>query len=213
MNQQYPSQLLDSAVDEFAKLPGIGRKTALRLVLHLLRQEPQRALQLGESVIRLRREVRYCDVCHNISDTERCAICSDASRDASTVCVVENVKEVMVVEATRQFHGLYHVLGGLISPMDGVGPQQLQIDSLVERVKAGGIQEVILALSTTMEGDTTNFYIYRRLGQFPDLKVTTLARGVSVGDEIEYADEITLGRSIQNRTPFADSFRNAEPQR
>jgi recombination protein RecR len=213
MNQQYPSQLLESAVDEFAKLPGIGRKTALRLVLHLLRQEPQRALQLGESVIRLRREVRYCDVCHNISDTERCAICSDASRDASTVCVVENVKEVMVVEATRQFHGLYHVLGGLISPMDGVGPQQLQIDSLVERVKAGGIQEVILALSTTMEGDTTNFYIYRRLGQFPDLKVTTLARGVSVGDEIEYADEITLGRSIQNRTPFADSFRNAEPQR
>jgi recombination protein RecR len=213
MNQQYPSQLLESAVDEFAKLPGIGRKTALRLVLHLLRQEPGRAVQLGESVIRLRREVRYCEVCHNISDTERCSICSNPSRDASTVCVVENVKEVMVVEATHQFHGLYHVLGGLISPMDGVGPQQLQIDSLVDRVKAGGIQEVILALSTTMEGDTTNFYIYRRLSQFPDLKVTTLARGVSVGDEIEYADEITLGRSIQNRTPFADNFRSAEAQR
>jgi recombination protein RecR len=206
MNQQYPSLLLEDAVDEFAKLPGVGRKTALRLVLHLLRQEPQRAVQLGESLIRLRREVRYCDVCHNISDTERCAICADPTRDGSIVCVVENVKEVMVVEATRQFHGLYHVLGGLISPMDGVGPQQLQIDSLVERVRAGGISEVILALSTTMEGDTTNFYIYRRLAPFADLKVTTLARGVSVGDEIEYADEITLGRSIQNRTPFADSF-------
>jgi recombination protein RecR len=207
MNQQYPSQLLESAVDELAKLPGIGRKTSLRLVLHLLRQEPHRAEALGEALIKLRREVRYCDVCHNISDTSRCAICADPTRDASTVCVVENVKEVMVVEATKQFHGLYHVLGGLISPMDGVGPQQLQIDSLVERVRRGGIGEVILALSTTMEGDTTNFYIYRRLAPFADLRVTTLARGVSVGDEIEYADEITLGRSIQNRTPFADSLR------
>jgi recombination protein RecR len=201
---------LENAVDELAKLPGIGRKTSLRLVLHLLRQEPRRAEALGEALIRLRREVRYCDLCHNISDSARCAICADPTRDASTVCVVENVKEVMVVEATRQFHGLYHVLGGLISPMDGVGPQQLQIDSLVERVRAGGIQEVILALSTTMEGDTTNFYIYRRLAQLPAVKVTTLARGVSVGDEIEYADEITLGRSIQNRTPFADSFRTQQ---
>lgn len=206
MNQQYPSQLLENAVNEFSKLPGVGRKTALRLVLHLLRQEPQRALQLGQSVIRLRQEVCYCRVCHNISDTDLCAICADPGRDASIVCVVENIKEVMVVEATRQFHGLYHVLGGLISPMDGIGPQQLQIDSLVERVKAGGIREVILALSTTMEGDTTNFYIFRKLAPFAEVKITTLARGVSVGDEIEYADEVTLGRSILNRLPFADSF-------
>ena len=213
--EQYPSQLLTSAVEEFSKLPGIGRKTALRLVLHLLRQEPERAIQLGESLIRLRREVRYCRCCHNISDAELCQICSDPKRDASTVCVVENVKEVMVIEATRQFHGLYHVLGGLISPMDGVGPQQLQIDSLVERIRQSltpgkmPIREVILALSTTMEGDTTNFYIFRKLAAFADLRITTLARGVSVGDEIEYADEVTLGRSIINRTPFTDSFPNS----
>lgn len=212
MNQSFPSQLLESAVDEFSKLPGVGRKTALRLVLHLLRQEPSRAIQLGQSVIRLRQEVRYCSVCHNLSDTEVCQLCSDPTRDPSTICVVENVKEVMVVEATRQFSGLYHVLGGLISPMDGIGPQQLQIDSLVERVKRGDIREVILALSTTMEGDTTNFYIFRKLASFPDLKVTTLARGVSVGDEIEYADEITLGRSILNRLPFADSFGKSTSQ-
>jgi recombination protein RecR len=211
MAQQYPSQLLENAVDEFAKLPGVGRKTALRLVLHLLRQDPARSERLGESIIRLRREVRYCNTCHNISDTERCAICSNPARDASTLCVVENVKEVMVVEATRQFQGLYHVLGGLISPMDGIGPQQLQIDSLVERVKAGGVREVILALSTTMEGDTTNFYLYRRLAQFPELKITTLARGVAVGDEIEYADEITLGRSIRDRQPFADTLATRNP--
>lgn len=208
---QYPSTLLTRAVEEFSKLPGIGQKTALRLVLHLLRQEPERAVQLGDSLIRLRQEVKYCKCCYNISDTDLCQLCSDPRRDASTICVVENVKEVMVVEATRQFHGLYHVLGGLISPMDGVGPQQLQIDSLVERIRnsqltAQPVREVILALSTTMEGDTTNFYIFRKLGVFPELRVTTLARGVSVGDEIEYADEITLGRSIVNRTPFTDSF-------
>jgi len=208
---EYPSQLLTNAVDEFSKLPGIGRKTALRLVLHLLRQEPARALQLGESLIRLRNEVHYCKVCHNISDSEVCSICSNSQRDPSTVCVVENVKEVMVVEATRQFRGLYHVLGGLISPMDGIGPQQLQIDSLVERIRSSyadgkAIHEVILALSTTMEGDTTNFYIFRKLAEFTDLKITTLARGVAVGDEIEYADEITLGKSILNRTLFTDSF-------
>lgn len=206
MNQPYPSQLLENAVEEFSKLPGIGRKTALRLVLHLLRQEPGRALHLGQALIKLREEVKYCKVCHNLSDTEVCEICANPTRDKSTICVVENVKEVMVVEATRQFGGLYHVLGGLISPMDGVGPQHLQIDSLVERVKQGGINEVILALSTTMEGDTTNFYIYRKLADFPQVKVTTLARGVSVGDEIEYADEVTLGRSIVNRMLFADSF-------
>lgn len=209
--EQYPSHLLTTAVDEFAKLPGIGRKTALRLVLHLLRQEPERAVMLGESIVRLRREVKYCKCCHNISDSDYCQICSNPKRDPSIVCVVENVKEVMVVEGTHQFHGLYHVLGGLISPMDGIGPQHLQIDSLIDRIKASlsamPVREVILALSTTMEGDTTNFYIFRKLtAQFPDLKVTTLARGVSIGDEIEYADEVTLGRSILNRTLFTDSF-------
>lgn len=203
---QYQSQLLENAVDEFAKLPGVGRKTALRLVLHLLRQDPERAQRLGESVIRLRQDVKYCKCCHNICDTNVCSICSDSRRDTTTVCVVENIKEVMVVEGTRQFNGLYHVLGGLISPMEGIGPQQLQIESLVDRVKKGDVKEVILALSTTMEGDTTNFYIFRKLAQFTDLKVTTLARGVSVGDEIEYADEITLGRSIANRVLFSDNF-------
>ena len=203
---QYQSQLLETAVDEFAKLPGVGRKTALRFVLHLLRQEPEKATNLGESLIKLRNEVKYCKSCYNICDTEVCSICSDPRRDPSIICVVENIKEVMVVEGTRQFTGLYHVLGGLISPMEGIGPQQLQIESLVERIKNGGIKEVILALSTTMEGDTTNFYIFRKLAQFPDLKITTLARGVSVGDEIEYADEITLGRSITNRVLFSDNF-------
>ncbi len=208
---EYPSQLLTNAVDEFSKLPGVGRKTALRLVLHLLRQEPARALQLGESLIRLRNEVHYCRVCHNISDSEVCSICANPQRDATTLCVVENVKEVMIVESTRQFGGLYHVLGGLISPMDGIGPQQLQIDSLVERIRKASaegnpVREVILALSTTMEGDTTNFYIFRKLAEFTDLRITTLARGVAVGDELEYADEITLGKSILNRTLFTDSF-------
>lgn len=203
---QFQSQLLENAVDEFAKLPGVGRKTALRLVLHLLRQDPDRAKNLGESVIKLREEVKYCKSCYNICDTDVCAICSDPRRDPTTVCVVENIKEVMVVEGTKQFNGLYHVLGGLISPMEGIGPQQLQIESLVNRVKEGTVKEIILALSTTMEGDTTNFYIYRKLAQFPDIKVTTLARGVSVGDEIEYADEITLGRSIANRVLFTDNF-------
>lgn len=203
---QYQSQLLENAVEEFAKLPGVGRKTALRLVLHLLRQEPERALRLGDSVIRLRQEVKYCQKCFNICDSDICSICSDPRRDTTTICVVENIKEVMVVERTRQFHGLYHVLGGLISPMEGIGPQQLQIESLVDRVKQGEVSEVILALSTTMEGDTTNFYIFRKLAQFPQIKITTLARGVSVGDEIEYADEITLGKSISNRVLFSDNF-------
>ena len=203
---QYQSQLLENAVEEFAKLPGVGKKTALRFVLHLLRQEPDRAQRLGESLITLRKDVKYCKSCYNICDSELCSICADPHRDASTVCVVENIKEVMVVEGTRQFNGLYHVLGGLISPMEGIGPQQLQIESLVERVKAGTVKEGILALSTTMEGDTTNFYIFRKLAPFADLKVTTLARGVSVGDEIEYADEITLGRSIVNRVLFTDNF-------
>ncbi len=207
MSQQYSSALLEKAVAEFAKLPGIGRKTALRLVLHLLRQEEAAAVNFGESVIRLRTEINYCRTCHNISDTDTCSLCADTTRDATVVCVVENIKEVMVVENTHQFRGRYHVLGGVISPMDGVGPSDLQIDSLVERVAAGGIDEVILALSATMEGDTTSFYLFRKLAPY-EIKITVLARGVSIGDELEYADEVTLGRSIANRLPFDESFRN-----
>ena len=206
MEQEFASTLLENAVSEFAQLPGIGRKTALRLVLYLLKQQEDVATRFGESIIKLRKEIRYCRVCHNISESEVCPICSNTSRDRSTVCVVENVKDVMSIENTGQHHGLYHVLGGLISPMDGIGPQDIEIDSLVERVKSGEVREVILALSATMEGDTTNFYIYRKLAPYPDVKITILARGVSVGNEIEYTDELTLGRSIQNRTLFSDSF-------
>ena len=202
MNQQYPSALLEKAINEFAKLPGIGRKTALRLVLHLLRQDTSVAEAFGNSVIRLRNEVKYCRVCHNISDTDVCQICSNPARDASTICVVENIRDVMIIESTQQFRGLYHVLGGVISPMDGIGPNDLQIESLIERVRGGDVKEVILALSTTMEGDTTNFYIYRNLEGVPDVKLSILARGVSIGDELEYTDEVTLGRSIVNRTIF-----------
>ena len=206
MEQEFASTLLENAVSEFAKLPGIGRKTALRLVLHLLKQEPQSARQFGEAIIRLRDEIQYCEVCHNISETPRCPICSDPARDSATICVVENLKDVMSIENTHQHHGLYHVLGGLISPMDGIGPQDIEINSLEERVKAGGVSEVILALSATMEGDTTNFYIFRKLAPYTDVKITMLARGVSVGNEIEYTDELTLGRSILNRTLFSDTF-------
>lgn len=206
MEQEFASTLLENAVSEFAKLPGIGRKTALRLALHLLKQEPQSARQFGEAIIRLRDEIQYCEVCHNISETPRCPICSDPVRDSATICVVENVKDVMSIENTHQHHGLYHVLGGLISPMDGIGPQDIEINSLEERVKAGGVSEVILALSATMEGDTTNFYIFRKLAPYTDVKITMLARGVSVGNEIEYTDELTLGRSILNRTLFSDTF-------
>ena len=206
MEQEFASRLLESAVSEFAKLPGIGRKTALRLVLYLLKRDEQEAVSFGEAIIKLRQEIRYCNVCHNISETEVCPICSNPSRDASTVCVVENVTDVMSIENTHQHHGLYHVLGGLISPMDGIGPADIEVDSLEERVKAGGIKEIILALSATMEGDTTNFYIFRRLAPYPDVKITILARGVSVGNEIEYTDELTLGRSILNRTLFSDTF-------
>ncbi|MBO4821384.1 MAG: recombination protein RecR [Prevotella sp.] len=201
MYQQYPSTLLEKAVGEFAKLPGIGRKTALRLVLHTLRQPVADVESFTEAVGRLRREVTYCGICHNISDAPVCSICSDTKRDRSVVCVVENIQDVMAVENTQQFHGLYHVLGGVISPMDGVAPSDLQIQSLVERVEAGGVEEVILALGSTMEGDTTNFYISRKLAPF-DVNLTVLARGISVGDELEYTDEVTLGRSIINRTPF-----------
>ncbi len=206
MNAPYPSALLENAVNEFANLPGIGRKSALRLVLHLLRQDEEKVSNFTDALLKLRREINYCTVCHNISDTEVCSICSDKSRDSSLICVVENVKEVMAVEKTVQFRGLYHVLGGIISPIDGIGPSDLEIASLEERVKSGEIREVILALSATMEGDTTNFYIYRKLQSY-GLKVSIIARGVSIGDEIEYADEVTLGRSIMNRTPFDESYK------
>lgn len=201
MMRQYPSVLLEKAVGEFSKLPGIGRKTALRLVLHMLRRSDEEVEQFADAVSRMKREVVYCKVCHNVSDTEVCSICGDARRDASTVCVVENVQDVMAVENTQQYHGLYHVLGGVISPMDGVGPSDIEIDSLVARVAAGGVAEVILALGSTMEGDTTNFYIARKMSAYP-VKVSVIARGIAVGDELEYADEVTLGRSILNRTPF-----------
>lgn len=206
MEQEFASTLLENAVAQFAKLPGIGRKTALRLVLYLLKRDPAEAQQFGEAIIRLRNEIQYCHICHNISETATCPICANPNRDPSIVCVVENVKDVMSIENTHQHHGLYHVLGGLISPMDGIGPQDIEIESLVQRVAQGGIQEVILALSATMEGDTTNFYIFRRLAPYPDVKITMLARGVSVGNEIEYTDELTLGRSILNRTLFSDTF-------
>ena len=201
MNQQYPSQLLEKAVSEFSRLPGIGRKTALRLVLHLLRQTKEDVEQFSTAISRMRQEVKYCRVCHNISDTDVCPICNDQRRDSTTICVVENIQDVMAIENTQQYHGLYHVLGGIISPMDGIGPSDIEIDSLVSRVAAGCVQEVILALSSTMEGDTTNFYISRKL-QGLDVKLSMIARGISVGNELEYTDEVTLGRSILNRTPF-----------
>ena len=204
--QKYPSALLENAVNEFAKLPGIGRKTALRLALYTLKRTPEEITSLGEAIINLRNHVNYCRVCHNICDEEVCCICNDPGRDATLLCVVENIKEVMAIENTGQFHGLYHVLGGIISPMEGIGPNDLQINSLVRRAQSGNIAEIILALSTTMEGDTTNFYIYRKLTGLK-IKISVIARGVSIGDEIEYADEITLGRSILNRTNFNDSFK------
>ena len=199
---QYPSQLLEKTVQEFSKLPGVGRKTALRLVLHLLRQDTEDVLQLTAAINKMKQEVKRCRICHNISDSEVCPICSDPHRDETTICVVENIQDVMAVENTQQFRGLYHVLGGVISPMDGIGPSDLEIDSLVERVGKGGVKEVILALSSTMEGDTTNFYIFRKLAPFSDVKISIIARGIPVGDELEYADEVTLGRSILNRTIF-----------
>jgi len=206
IQQQYPSQLLEKAVSEFSKLPGIGRKTALRLVLWMLRQDPEEVEQFAAAVSLLKREVKYCHTCHNISDTDICPICADSRRDTSTVCVVENIQDVMAIENTQQFHGRYHVLGGIISPMDGIGPGDIEIDSLVKRVAEGGIQEIILALSPTMEGDTTNFYIYRKLAGY-DVKISVIARGIAVGNELEYTDEVTLGRSIMNRTLFEDKER------
>jgi recombination protein RecR len=206
MNQKYPSVLLENAVNELATLPGIGRKTALRLALYMLRRDEVYTENLTSALAQLRREVKFCKLCHNICDDEMCGICASPIRDHSTVCVVENIKEVMAIENTGQFKGVYHVLGGIISPMDGIGPSDLQIDSLVHRVAEGEVKEVILALSTTMEGDTTNFFIYRKLSGY-NIVVSAIARGISVGDEIEYADEVTLGRSILNRLPFSDSIK------
>lgn len=201
MEQQYPSLLLEKAVAEFAKLPGVGRKTALRFALHLLKQDNGDVERFAAAILKMKTEVKYCKVCHNISDTDICPICSNAKRDTTLVCVVENIRDVMAVENTQQFAGLYHVLGGIISPMDGIGPADIEINSLVDRVAEGNIREVILALSSTMEGDTTNFYIFRKLAPY-DVKISVIARGISVGDELEYTDEVTLGRSIQNRTLF-----------
>ncbi|MDE6345441.1 MAG: recombination mediator RecR [Muribaculaceae bacterium] len=206
MDLQLSSSLLENAVTELSRLPGVGRKTALRLALHLLRQDETTSLKLGESIIRLRKEIKYCTVCHNISETDVCQICASPARDSKVVCVVENINDVMIFERTGQFRGLYHVLNGLISPMDGIGPDQLEIASLVARIRENDIEEVILALSATMEGDTTNYYIYRLLSQ-TGVKITQLARGVAIGNEIEYTDEVTLGRSLVNRTLFADSFK------
>lgn len=201
---EFQSSLLESAVTELSRLPGVGRKTALRLALYLLRRDEREAMALGQSIIDMRKGIKYCIKCHNISETELCPICADARRDKSTVCVVENVRDVLSVERTGRFNGLYHVLGGVISPIDGIGPDSLEINSLVERVGEGEVKEIILALSPTMEGDTTAFYIYRRINnQYPhDIAITRLARGLAVGNELEYTDELTLGRSIMDRRPF-----------
>ena len=206
MNQQYPSVLLENAVKELAALPGIGRKTALRLALYLLRREAGYTERLSSSLLALRQQINYCRSCHNISDTETCDICANPLRDHAIICVVENIKEVMAIENTLQYHGVYHVLGGVISPVEGIGPADLEINSLIDRVASGGVKEVILALRTTMEGDTTNFFLYRKLEPY-QVTVSVIARGIAIGDEIEYADEITLGRSITNRISFNDSIK------
>ncbi len=204
MSEEFASPLLESAVTELSRLPGIGRKTALRLALHLLRRDVDESVALGQSIIDLRRNITYCRMCHNISEAELCPVCSDPRRDRSVLCVVEN--DVMSIERTRQYTGLYHVLGGVISPMDGVGPDALEIESLVARVADGSVSEVILALGATMEGDTTNFYIFRKLAPYTDVKITQLARGVAVGNDLEYTDELTLGRSLLQRTLFTETF-------
>ncbi len=202
MQKNYPSILLEQAVNELSKLPTIGRKSALRLALHLLKQEDNDVEELANAIVQLKREIKHCTICHNISDTDICEICNNHKRHQAIVCVVENIKDVMAIENTEQFNGLYHVLGGIISPMNGVGPTDLEISSLIERVKQGGVSEIIFALSPNMEGDTTAFYLFRKLADF-DLKITTIARGVAIGDELEFADEVTLGRSIRNRITFS----------
>ncbi|MDD4426060.1 MAG: recombination mediator RecR [Mariniphaga sp.] len=203
--EKYPSRLLENAINEFARLPGIGKKSALRLVLHLLRQPKESVHSLSQSLVQLRDEIKHCKVCHNISDDEVCQICSNPSRNSSVICVVENIQDVMLIENTQQYNGLYHVLGGIISPMDGVGPSDIEIPTLVERGSQSEIIEIILALPTTMEGDTTSFYIFRKLKNMP-VKVTTLSRGVAIGDDLEYTDEVTLGRSLVNRVLYENSL-------
>ena len=204
---EFSSKLLQNAVNEMAQLPGIGKRTALRLVLHLLRQPEDQSKHLSEAIWQLRDEIKYCKSCHNISDVDLCEICANVNRDGSIICIVEDIRDVMAIEGTSSFKGLYHVLGGKISPMDGIGPHDLNIESLVNKVKEGTISELIFALSSTMEGDTTNFYIYKQIQEY-NIKTTTIARGISVGDELEYADEITLGRSIINRIPFESSLKS-----
>lgn len=201
----YSSKLIEQAVNEFSKLPGVGKKTALRYVLHLLKQDEMQLDVLGNTVLKLRNELKYCNSCHNISDKEICEICSNTSRDQSTVCVVEDIRDVMAIENTQQYKGIYHVLGGIISPMDGIGPSDINVETLVKKVSEQKVSEVIMALSTTMEGDTTNFYIYKRLKEY-NISLSTIARGISIGDELEYTDEITLGRSIINRVPYEKTF-------
>ena len=203
----FSSKLLENAVNEMSQLPGIGKRTALRLVLHMLKQPPQQTLGLAQSLVSLREQINFCESCHNLSDAKLCEICANPNRTQRLVCVVEDIRDVMAIEATSQYRGHYHVLGGKISPMDGIGPLDLTIDSLVEKVKDGQIDELIFALSSTMEGDTTNFYIFKQIEDYT-VTTTTIARGISVGDELEYADEVTLGRSIINRIPFENSLKN-----
>ena len=204
---EFSSKLLEKAVNEMAQLPGIGKRTALRLVLHLLKQPLEQTQFLSQALTTMREEIKFCASCHNISDIELCEICNNSNRNHKIICVVEDVRDVMAIENTNQFKGIYHVLGGKISPIDGIGPSQLNIDSLVEKVKSGEIEELIFALSSTMEGDTTNFYIFKRIKEY-SVKTSTIARGIAVGDELEYADEVTLGRSILNRVPFENTLKN-----
>ncbi|MGM0375151.1 MAG: recombination mediator RecR [Bacteroidota bacterium] len=198
---QFPSKILENAVNEFSRLPGIGKKSALRLVLHLLKQEKDSVYRFADALTTLVDEIKYCKSCYNISDSDLCSICADPRRDHGTICVVENIRDVMAIENTHQYQGIYHVLGGLISPMDGTGPDDLTIDPLEKKLKEEKVNEIIFALSTTMEGDTTNFYLYRKFRNYP-VKFTTIARGIAIGDELEYADEATLGRSLMDRQPF-----------
>lgn len=198
---KFPSKLLEDAVNEFSRLPGVGKRSALRLVLHLLHQDEDQVVSLGESIIKMRKEITFCRECHNISDTDKCEICNDEARDRSMICVVEDIRDIMAIENTHQYKGIYHVLGGIISPMNGIGPDDLNIDTLVSKVNTGEIKEVILALNTTLEGDTTNFFLFKKLKD-THVEITTIARGIAIGDELEYVDDITLGQSMMNRTPY-----------
>ena len=204
--QNYPSKLVENAVVELSKLPGIARKTALRLVLHLLKEDVEDVEMFGNAIINMRNNIKYCQKCHNISDSDICEICSNPKRNENIICVVEDIRDVMAIENTAQYSGVYHILGGIISPIEGIGPQDLNIESLIKKISENNVEEIILALSTTIEGDTTNFYIFKRLKDY-NIKFSTIARGISIGDELEYADEVTLGRSIINRTPYESTLK------